>query len=230
MSGLDHVTQLLLCIALGGCGAASPHEEGADAHLSTAVAHERAAAEQERPRMAATLDWRRCVAQGRGLLCSSMFRDSTAEREREAERHRAFAAAHRSASQALRDAEASACKGLSGDDLDIPLLARSHYIVSVEPIYRGPSSGEATAKHLLGASVTFSATTGLTLERLRRLLDCEVARAAALGHDNAGVQFDPLAVPGATAIASSARDELSVAITVGDPEAASKILERARAL
>ncbi len=231
-NNLDRRVPPLLCIALSACGAAgtSPHEMGADAHLSAAAVHERAAAEEERPRRAASLDWRRCIRQGRGLFCSSMLRDSRAERERETERHRAFAALHRAASQALRDAESSACQGLSGDDLDIPLLARSHDIESVEPIYRSPSSQRMTADDLLGASLTLGAAAGLTLERLQRLLDCEVARNAALGHDNPGVQFDPLAVEGATAIASSSRDRLSVGITAPDTDAAWEILERARAL
>ena len=80
------------------------------------------------------------------------------------------------------------------------------------------------------AVVVFRAVPGMTAEWLQRLVDCHVARNAALGHDVPEMSSCPLVPKGAHATVTATSGGFAVAIR-GDDEATSReILRRAEAL
>jgi len=131
------------------------------------------------------------------------------------------AADHRAASKALRDAEAAACVGIAVWDRDVSPFAHTADLDSVEPVEEG---GETR-----GARLTFKGTPGLTAAYLRRLVDCHLARNAAMGFLLPEMAFCPLAVKGAQAEVAGADGALSVTLR-GNGRAAEEILRRARSL
>jgi hypothetical protein len=160
-----------------------------------------------------------------------------------AEAHRARAAEHRAASQALRVAEETACGGISNGDRDMSPFARREDIVRVEPLVTGgvesaPSAGPNTGvesrnegrQSVDGAVVTFRAVPGMTAQWFQRLVDCHLARNAALGHDVPEMAYCPLVPKGASARVTATAAGFAVAIRAGDPATANEILTRARAL
>ena len=140
----------------------------------------------------------------------------------EAIEHLRLAQEHRAASQALRDAEARACTGLSQEDRDVSPFAHTQDIIRVEPI--GPGT------HLEGARVFFGLVQGLSRPRLQQIVDCHIARADAVGHDMPEESFSPLVPPNVKALVRDATDGFVVDVTSDDPEAAREVLRRAQAL
>lgn len=225
----------LSLLAALGCAArnpgAQPGDMGADAHEATAVAHDAeatAAAASYDP--AATEGHRHCGGGKGDTPCWTSITNPTESFLREAERHREMAEAHRAASQALRDAEAIACVGLAAPDRDqSPFEAHSTDIARVEPfsVQRG---GKVPDEHLLGAVITLRAVEGLTAEWLQRVVDCHVARNAAVGHAMPEMVDCPLVPAGARAEVASTGSGFAVTIRSDDGAAAADILARARRL
>ncbi|MDP2317217.1 MAG: hypothetical protein Q8P41_30300 [Pseudomonadota bacterium] len=223
---------LLLPLALAACAArtpgAKPHDMGETQHEAEAGTHEQAAtthAEQFDPN--APLEKDLCGA-GKGRR--PCWTNPTEAHLRESEQHRRMAADHRAASEALREAEASACVGLDPADVDLsPFEQYSADIASVEPlvVHRG---GKTPEHRIVGATVTVRAVEGLTAEWLQRVVDCHVARNAAVGHDMPEMPSCPLVPKGATATVSSTGTGFAVAIRSDDSAAAEDILARAKRL
>jgi hypothetical protein len=176
-------------------------------------------------------------------LCWTDVTNPSQEHQADAEKHRKMAADHRAASQALRDAEARACVGLSNDDRDISPFEHRQDIQDVTSTYlRGnpnienvaPSyvhvSGKSPGDHLVGATVTFRAVPGLTAEWLQRVVDCHIARNNALGNVVPEMAYCPLVPKGVSAKVSSAGNGFAVQVESSDPKAAEEILRRATAL
>ena len=135
----------------------------------------------------------------------------------ERERHRKLATAHRNASLALKDAEARACAGLSENDRDMSPFAHREDIAQVD----------VTA---VGATILFKATPGLTAQSLQRVVDCHVARNAALGNDMPEMLYCPL-VPKNVKVRVERRDSgVAVEVTSGDNAVAQEIVRRAQGL
>ena len=67
-------------------------------------------------------------------------------------------------------------------------------------------------------------------EKLQHIVDCHVARSAALGHVVPEMLYCPLVPNGVTAKVTVASDGFAVAIRADDPASADEILRRARAL
>jgi hypothetical protein len=165
-------------------------------------------------------------------ICWSSVQNPTAGHLEEAQAHRRHAADHRAASAALRDAEARACAGLAPDDRDTSPFQHTEDITRVEPLkpnlydVRARRSRPSTG----GAIVTFRAVPGLTAESLQRVVDCHLARNAALGHSVPDMPDCPLVPNGVDAHVSSAGDGFAVAVSSNDPKVAGEILSRAERL
>jgi hypothetical protein len=142
-------------------------------------------------------------------------------------RLRATAQARRSMSPALREAEDTACAGLSDEDRDVSPFFYRRDIVDVLPL-RAPG-GEVPGR-IVGAVVTFRRIEGLTAERLQRLVDCHAARAAALAYAAPEMQWCPLAVRGVVASVAVTERGLDVRLTASEPNAAAETYARAQAL
>lgn len=219
-------------LALTACAArtpgAEPHDMGAAGHEEVAAAEEKSAeahAGQYDPN--APLEKDMC---GEGKGRRPCWTNPTEAHLREAERHRQMAADHRAASQALRDAEARACVGLDPISIDLsPFEQASADIASVEPLVLH-REGKAPTHEVRGATVTLRAVPGLTAEWLQRVVDCHLARNAAVGHDMPEMPNCPLVPKGATATVSSTGTGFAVAIRSEDPAAAEDILARAKRL
>lgn len=151
---------------------------------------------------------------------------------REAERQRALAAQHRAASKALRDAEASACADVPAADRDTSPFAQHEDIRSVSPLREKAVVGQATSYRTAGADVMFRAVPGMTTEWLQRVIDCHLARNAAVGHPAASLQMIdcPLTLHGVQARVRSTGNGFAVAIRADDTETSREILRRAESL
>jgi hypothetical protein len=163
-------------------------------------------------------------------VCWTAARERSKEHLEQAEEHRRRAADHRAASQALRDAEARACVGISEQDRDESPFAHREDILAVEELRSGPSGGKATVPRVEGAIVVFRAVPGMTAQWLQRSVDCHLARSAAVGHDVPEMAYCPLMPKGVAASVTPTQTGFAVAIKAEDPEAAREVLRRARAL
>lgn len=225
-------TRPAVLLLLSGCAStpgAQPHDMSAVHHETEASAHEAEAGRHAAQYDAAARE--RCMNATAGTLptgaCWTSVTRPTADHLAEAERHRRMAADHRAASRALRDAEARACAGLSEADRDASPFAHREDVAGVAPLTEPVTSGRLTSQRTVGAVVTFRAVPGMTAEWLQRLVDCHLARAAALGHDVPGMAYCPLMPRGAAARVTSTGDGFAVAIRGEDEDAAREILRRA---
>ncbi len=222
----------LVAVALAGCAARTegtePHAMAAAEHEARAVAHEESAAEEAQRYEPGAPDEKGLCGAGKGR--HPCWTNPTEAYLREAERHREMAAEHRAASAALREAEARACVGLDPVDVDLsPFRQHAADIASIEPliVHRG---GKQPDERLLGAIVTVRAVEGLTAEWLQRVVDCHLARNAAVGHDMPEQPLDPLVPKGAEATVISTGTGFAVEIRSEEPGAAEEILARAKRL
>jgi hypothetical protein len=100
---------------------------------------------------------------------------------------------------ALRDAATRACVGVPNDDRDMSPFDHREDIESVAQLYSPSSGGKNPTRHFLGATVVFHATPGMTAQWLQRVIDCHLARNAALGHDVPEMAYCPLVPKGVSA-------------------------------
>jgi hypothetical protein len=224
---------IVVLLGLAGCAStpgAQPQDMSKAQHEQAAAQHEQAAgphAASYDPNAKETKE--RCARGG----CWTLETNPTAEHKAEAEKHRKMAADHRAAAQALRDAEARSCSGISDTDRDLSPFEHREEITGVTPSSAaGPKSvtpKQQTPK-LQGAVVTFRAVPGMTAEWLQRVVDCHVARNASMGFDMPEMSFCPLAVKGARAKVASTGNGFAVTVESDDPAAAQEILRRAQAL
>ena len=150
-------------------------------------------------------------------VCWTSTTNPTATHLDERERHRKLAAAHRGASQALKDAEARACAGLSENDRDMSPFAHREDIAQVE----------VTAG---GATILFKATPGLTAQSLQRVVDCHVARNAALGNDVPEMLYCPLVLKTVKVRAEQRDAGVAVEVTSNDVAVSKEIGRRVQGL
>lgn len=235
-----HLRPILFSSALllAACAARTP---GAQPHDMSATSHETAAGQAETTagEHAARFDAdagvraEKCRNRGRAAesadACWTSVSNPTAEHLEHAAKLRRAAADHRAASQALRDAESRACTGLSEEQRDESPFDHREDIASVDRL-SSPPQGKGGMRYFEGAVVVFRAVPGMTAEWLQRLVDCHVARNAALGHDVPEMSSCPLVPKGAHATVTATSGGFAVAIR-GDDEATSReILRRAEAL
>lgn len=213
----------------GGTAGAHPHDMTEAQHEQAAAKEESAAAghtEQYKPEASEKKE--SCTPAKR--ICWSSLENPTEEHAKDAEKHRKAAADHRAAAQALRDAEAKSCAGIPDDDRDLSPFAHREDISDVKPhpaeVHPGKKMGEKT----IGADVTFRAVPGMTVEWLQRIVDCHIARAAAVGNAMPEMSYCPLMPKDVTAKVTSTGSGFTVAVTSTNPDSAKEILKRANAL
>lgn len=139
----------------------------------------------------------------------------------------AVAAHHRAAAQALRDAEARSCAGITEEDRDIsPFFHRD----DIDGATRWEERQGRYGHKLRGAVIEFRAVPGLTAEWLQRSMNCHQARSAVLGYDQPEMAFCPLALKGVTARVRSGGDRFLVEVESSDSAVAEEVWRRAQAL
>jgi hypothetical protein len=210
---------------------AAQHEREAQAHAAMAEQH----AAQYQPAAAATGE--RCragVGEGpsadTGEVCWTSVANPTETHLRQAEQHRRQAAEHRAASAALRDAEARACIGIAPADRDISPFEHTDDIASVEPLIERTVGGKSPWQRTAGAVVMLRAVPGMTAEWLQRVVDCHLARNAALGYSVPEMPNCPLVPRGVTARVRSVGNGFAVEVRSDDSAAAREIFSRAQRL
>jgi hypothetical protein len=216
-----HGLLLSLSFAIVGCAStpgARPEEMSAAEHEQAARQHAGEAAAIEAG----------CNNLNAGICWTSVGHPTT-ETQQRAEKHRRMAADHRAASQALRDAEASACAGIPNRDRDESPFLHREDIVDVAPLYASVSS-KSGGQRLIGATVRFHAVPGMTAEWLQRIVECHMARNAAMGYAMPEMNECPLMIKGATATVTSTGNGFAVNVRSEDIEAATDIRRRAEAL
>ena len=238
MSHLSTAVPIFLALVTSCAGrtpGAQPHDMSVASHETTAAEEARVASEHEqRYDPSAQQRRERCRAGGARTAadvdtCWSSVTNATAEHLKHGEEHRAHAADHRAASQALRDAEARACVGIPAADRDESPFEHREDIENVEPFYVR-QGGKLPSERLEGAVVAFRAVPGMTAPWLQRVVDCHLARNAALGHDVPEMAYCPLVPKGVTATVAPTRAGFAVEIRSGDSGTAKEILRRAEGL
>jgi hypothetical protein len=215
--------------ACGGTPGAQPHDMSAAQHEAMA-ANESKAGESHAAQYSpdASVASERCDP--RSTACWTSTTNPTATHLDDANKHRKAAADHRAASQALRDAEASACVGLSDNDRDMSPFDHREDIASVQPLNLNVSSGRGQYMRMEGAVITFRAVPGMTAQWLQRVVDCHLARNAALGHDVPEMPYCPLVPKGVTAKVTATDSGFAVAVRSEDSDTSKDVLRRAQAL
>ena len=215
--------------ACGGTPGAQPHDMSAAQHEAMAQRAEQGAAlhqAQYSPDAGVTTE----LCNPRSSACWTSSTNPTAEHHERADKQRKMAADHRAASEALRSAEARACAGLSDEDRDVSPFAHREDIASVEPLYANVSSSKGAFERLRGAVITFHAVPGMTAQWLQRLVDCHLARNAALGHEVPEMPYCPLVPKGVDATVTATSTGFAVAVGSENFDTASEVVRRARTL
>jgi hypothetical protein len=157
----------------------------------------------------------------------------TEQHRADAAEHHQIAAKHRAAAQALRDTEASKCAGIEETDRDTSPFYFREDITSVQPITAPADpqrAGKSTATRSVGGRAIFRAVPGMTAEWLQRSVNCHIARASVLGHQDPAMSYCPLALKGVHAIVESTGDGFAVEVLADDEATAKEILRRMNTL
>lgn len=223
---------LILPIALTAlvvaCGGSSPAH---DPHSMSVAEHDKSAASEESSAKAhetqfdpkATASSERCGRLAEGVACWTSVANPTAEHLKMADEHRKAAEAHRKGSAALRDAEAKSCVGVANDDRDQSPFHHAEDIVRVD-VLGGAGKPEP------GVVVVFRAVPGMTEAGLQKVVDCHLARNAALGHQVPEMDACPLVPKGARAKVAKTTDGFSVSIVADTLEGQREIVTRGKKL
>lgn len=214
-SALRLVALTTVLAACGGAPGTRPHDSSARVHDESAVGEEQASTRE--PPCGTTSTASRSI----DVPCW------TALDPGEVARHRDAAAAHRAAAQSLRDAEARACVGIDDEDRDMSPFAHRADIVSVTPLQDAVAGGPDSAPRVVGARIVFRATPGLSAQWLQRVVDCHLARNAALGHDVPEMPYCPLVPRGASAQVTPLGDGFAVDVRGDGPASVQQVVDRA---
>lgn len=211
-----------------------PHDMSTAAHVAAADAEEREAEQHSDEAADGTGHAVHCGSPASGALlgspCWTEEEHPSEDHTAAMEEHRRLAAAHRAAADALRQAEARACVGLTDDERDASPFEHREDIASVAELHEDVQVGRTVTRQLAGATITFRAVRGLTAEWLERVIECHLARNASLGHDVPEMPDCPLVPMGVSAQARSTGDGFAVDIRADTREGAEEILRRARSL
>jgi len=234
---LNVMLSLSGAVLLGACAStapgARPLDMSASEHEIAANQHERESASHAAahdPTAAASTTCGSGARNSERRPCWTSRAKVEAQHLQDADEHHKVASEHRAASQGLRAAEESACIGLSEAERDESPFAHREDIVSASRLDATVSSGKGSSQRSLGATVVLRAVPNLTKEYLQRLVDCHLARDAAMGFDMPEMAFCPLSVKGARATVVSGTAGFGVEIRAEDTDAAAEVLKRARAL
>jgi hypothetical protein len=216
---------LLNCAADPGT---QPHDMSQAQHEAMAK-HEETAAEGHADQHDPDAKKAESVCSGKGG-CWTSVSNPTAKHGEDATRHHELAQKHRAASNALASAEASACAGMSDDDRDISPFYHREDIASVAPLTETVKAGKGTTGKEAGSTVVFRAVPGMTAEWLQRVVDCHLARAAAMGHQMPEMDYCPLELKGVKANVTSAGNGFAINVSADDAATIAEIQKRSKAL
>lgn len=161
-----------------------------------------------------------------GRPCWSSVKNPTRSYLAHADDHRRLAAAHRDVAQSLRDAEMRACASVPADDRDESPFDHREDILRIEPLLSASSAVAWTE----GVVVTFRDVPGISVDWLQNVMDCQIARNAALGNDVPELQRCLLVPRGVRAKVTKARDGFAVVIRASDEDTANELLRRGEAI
>ena len=227
------------CTSILGLTAACASTPGARPNDMSIAQHERegqsqaalAAADAAKYNSNATVEPTRCPPDSAGSEpCWTSITNPTADYLRSAEKHRIQAADHRAGSAALREAERSACVGISPGNRDMSPFDHVDDIQSVEPLTEHIGETDAGEQRTAGVIITLRAVPGMTAEWVQREVDCHLARNASLGHDVPEMPNCPLVPNGVRASVRSTGNGFAVAIRSDSDTTAGEILARAQRL
>lgn len=230
-SSLIGITSVLLFACAGDPGT-HPHDASSADHQAMAQQEDQAASAHSDAANASGANESTAKNDsqcGRGG-CWTSSANRTEQHKKDAEQHRELAAKHRAASAALVTAEQQACDGLSEDDRDISPFYHREDITSVSVLEEPVQTGRAAATKTIGAKIEFRATEGMTAEWLQRVVDCHLARAAALGHNMPEMEYCPLVPKDVKATVVSTGNGFAVSVTSNDPATVQEIIRRAESL
>jgi hypothetical protein len=162
-------------------------------------------------------------------VCWTSLVNPTEQYLKHAEEHRKLAAEHRAAAKTLRDAESRACAGIADEDRDESLFDHRDDILRIDPL-RGGVGPYLKDPATEGVVVTFRPVPGMTVPWLQRVVDCQLARNAALGNDVPQLTHCLLVPKGVRATVSAVADGFAVTIRAGDKATAEELFRRADAL
>lgn len=218
-------------LSLGSCGpaagsrpsdmSAAPHQTMAEKSDREAQGHEA----RDNPKAISTQP--RCTG-SENRICWTEMIDPTQEYLEAAQKVRQLAAQNRATSRALRAAEAVACRGIADDDRDISPFAHFKDIRSVVRLREEVPSPTPSAKIVRdeGARVVFHPTPGLTVAALQRVVNCHLARNAAVGHSMPEMPYCPLVPRNIKATVKAVGDGFAVDIHSDDGAALMEIGRR----
>jgi len=214
-----------------GCAAdpgTQPHDMSAAQHEAMANQEQQAAQGHEAQHdPTATTESKQCGGRGG---CWTSISNPTAQHTKDAADHRDLAAKHRAASTTLKDAEARACVGISDEDRDTSPFYHREDIASVSPFSVEVGSGKSRTMKVVGSTVVFRAVPSMTAEWLQRVVDCHVARAAAVGFDMPEMSYCPLEIKDVKATVTSTGDGFAVNVSSENAASVAEIQKRAGAL
>ena len=232
MNSISQTTILVTCtfamFSCGGTSGAQPHDMSAAQHEVTAANEEKAASNHaERYKATAQESKQTCT---KGNTCWKSMENPTEAHKADAEKHQKMAADHRAAAKSLRDAEASACVGISDADRDMSPFNHREDISQVKQHVVEGRTGKSATSVTTGSDILFRAVPGMTAEWLQRVVDCHVARASSVGHNMPEMNYCPLELKHISAKVSSTGDGFAVAVTSDDSDTVKDIIRRADAL
>ena len=223
-------------LAFTAC-ASTPTPQSPDAaaaqHDQAAASHDQAAAKQiAKFDPAARQSKHRCTgraARGEAEIevCWTSEINPTAEHLKKAQRLHALAEEQRATSEKLRQAEVSACSGVSEIDKTMSPFSHPEDVATVTPL---KSAGASPRPE--GALITFRAIDGMTAQRLEKLVNCQLARNACLENAAAEMAYCPLVLKNVKATVSPPGTDglFTIAVRSDDPTIAQEVLKRSEAL
>lgn len=217
-------------VLLSGCAAygVRPGDMTVAEHEATARTEDRAAtaqAAQYDPAAKSVREDCDAPATRDADVCWASVRNPTTVHLARAEQHRKLAAEHRAASQALREAEVRACDGVSELDRLISPFEHREEIARIDLV-----DTNVPDRRVGGAVAVFRSVPGLDADHLQRLVDCHLARNAALGHAMPGLAFCPLVLKGVEAHVVTHDGALGIEVTSSDPDVVHEIVRRSLAI
>ena len=206
-------------------------DPGTRPHDMSAVTHEQAAAREEQSARshqsqhdpAARAESTYCTGKSG---CWTSTRNPTAQHLDDTRAHRELAHQHRAAAATRVDADSRACSGMPDDDRDISPFYHRDDIISVSKLTEEVTFSKSSMRKDVGATVVFRAVPGMTAEWLQRLVDCHMARAAAVGHDMPEMAYCPLVLKGIAAKVTSTGNGFAVNVSSDDPATVREIQKR----
>lgn len=210
---------------------ATPEAAAAQHDQAAAIDDQAAAKQVAKYDPAARQTKMRCTGRGPGgeadvEVCWTSEVNPTAEHLKKAQRLHALAEEQRAASEKLRQAEVTACSGVSELDKTMSPFSHPEDVAAVTPLKTAGASPRPE-----GALITFRAVDGMTSSRLEKLVNCQLARNACLDNAAAEMAYCPLVLKNVKATVTPAADGLfGIAVRSDDPTIAQEVLKRAEAL